>query len=267
MKNQLYRISGSQFYEWLFGTFEKQAPGACFSKVPKHFGRISGDIILFVSSKRRRLEARHFAVIFIFIPFTTYEKTSFTDFRETAPSRKDIRNSPTRLFCEAGLFICCKENKNYYNYKVLCLQTSSFWRYKENYVTRNAPEKFREFWATGAWGLFPENPENFSGPKCRLWTAIRLFSKADLLTCFLCEKKQEDCEGWWLRTSALRRYKVNCGIQNRPEKFRNFGKQALGHKLWLTISSLHVNARTWAEASISRRPFWNCTRKRNRVEV
>ena len=34
----------------------------------------SGDIILFVSSKRRRLEARNFAVIFIFIPFTTYEK-------------------------------------------------------------------------------------------------------------------------------------------------------------------------------------------------
>ena len=78
-------------------------PGACFSKVPKLFGRISADIILFVSSKRRRLEARNFAVILIFIPFTTYEKTSFTekagrsftngfsgpkssrDFRETGP--------------------------------------------------------------------------------------------------------------------------------------------------------------------------------------
>ena len=35
--------------------------------------------ILFVSSKRRRLEARNFAVIFIFIPFTTYEKTSFAE--------------------------------------------------------------------------------------------------------------------------------------------------------------------------------------------
>ena len=31
-------------------------------------------IILFVSSKRRRLEARNFAIIFIFIPFTTCEK-------------------------------------------------------------------------------------------------------------------------------------------------------------------------------------------------
>ena len=55
------------------------SPGAWFSKVPKRFGRILGDIILFVSSKRRRLEARNFAVIFIFISFTTYEKTSFTE--------------------------------------------------------------------------------------------------------------------------------------------------------------------------------------------
>ena len=60
-------------------------PGARFSKVPKLFGRISGDIILFVSSKRRRLEARNLEVVFIFIPFTTYEKTgriSGSDFYE-----------------------------------------------------------------------------------------------------------------------------------------------------------------------------------------
>ena len=36
-------------------------------------------IIVFVSSKGRRLEAQNFAVIFIFIPFTTYEKISFTE--------------------------------------------------------------------------------------------------------------------------------------------------------------------------------------------
>ena len=63
----------------VFETFEKWTPGACFSKVPKLFGRISGDTILFVSSKRRGLEARNFAVIFIFIHFTTYEKISFTE--------------------------------------------------------------------------------------------------------------------------------------------------------------------------------------------
>ena len=50
------------------------APGGPFLESPETFRAYSGDIILFVSSKRRRLEARNFAVIFIFIPFTTYEK-------------------------------------------------------------------------------------------------------------------------------------------------------------------------------------------------
>ena len=54
-----------------------EAPGAHFSKVPKIFGRISGDIVFFVSSKRRRLNPRNFAVILIFLPLTTYENTSF----------------------------------------------------------------------------------------------------------------------------------------------------------------------------------------------
>ena len=40
----------------------------------------SGDIILFVSSRRRRLEARNFVVVFvfIFISFITNEQTSLT---------------------------------------------------------------------------------------------------------------------------------------------------------------------------------------------
>ena len=50
----------------VFGTFEERAsPGACFSKVPNLFGRISGDLILFVSSKRRRFEARYLSLYFI----------------------------------------------------------------------------------------------------------------------------------------------------------------------------------------------------------
>ena len=54
-------------------------PGAPFSKVPKLFGHISGDIIPNKSSKWLRLEARNLAVILIFIPFTTYQKTSQTE--------------------------------------------------------------------------------------------------------------------------------------------------------------------------------------------
>ena len=80
--------------------------GARFSKVPKCFGRISGDIILFVSSKQRRLEAVNIADILIFILFTTCEKTNFTewtgrsftngskilrDFRETGRCRLRCR--------------------------------------------------------------------------------------------------------------------------------------------------------------------------------
>ena len=38
---------------------------ARFSKIPKLFGWIAGDIILFVSSQRRRLETRNFAAILI----------------------------------------------------------------------------------------------------------------------------------------------------------------------------------------------------------
>ena len=62
-----------------FGTFEKRDPGARFSKVPELFGRISGDINPFVSSKLRRLEARNFVVFFSCFPFTSYEKTSFAE--------------------------------------------------------------------------------------------------------------------------------------------------------------------------------------------
>ena len=57
---------------------DTKASGARFLKVLKLFGRISGDNVLFVSSKRRHLKARNFAVILIFLPFKTYEKTSFT---------------------------------------------------------------------------------------------------------------------------------------------------------------------------------------------
>ena len=52
---------------------------ARFSKVPELSGNILDDITFFVSAKRRRLEARNFAVILTFIPFITYEKSSFPE--------------------------------------------------------------------------------------------------------------------------------------------------------------------------------------------
>ena len=41
-------------------------------------------------------------------------------------ARKGIHKSPTRLFCEACLFICCKGNKNLNNCKVSWLETPLF---------------------------------------------------------------------------------------------------------------------------------------------
>ena len=75
----------------------------------------------------------------------------FSKVPTTFRARKASRKTTTCLFCKAGLFICCKGSKNENNCKVSCLETPSFWRYKENCVTRNTPETFRDFRETGPW--------------------------------------------------------------------------------------------------------------------
>ena len=84
--------------------------GARFSKVPKLFGRISGYIIHFVSSKRKRLEARNLAFILIFVPFITYEKTGFTELADRSfrngfsgpESFRDFRETGARSLISRG---------------------------------------------------------------------------------------------------------------------------------------------------------------------
>ena len=78
----------------------------------------------------------------------------------------------------------------------------------------------------GPGATFSKVPRTFRARKASFQTVIRLFWKADLLTCFLRKKSQEDCEVWWLRTSAWRRYKGNCGTRN-TEKFRDFRETGL----------------------------------------
>ena len=58
---------------------ERLAPGRPFLESPEDFSGAFRVTIVFVSSKRRRLEERNLAVILIFIPFTTCRKTSLTD--------------------------------------------------------------------------------------------------------------------------------------------------------------------------------------------
>ena len=88
-------------------------------------------------------------------PFLLWKKGSsgpwarFSKVPRTFRARKAIRKSTSCLFCKTGLFVCCKGSKNKNNCKVLCLETLPFWRYKENYVTWNTPEKFRDLRETG----------------------------------------------------------------------------------------------------------------------
>ena len=73
----------------------------------------------------------------------------FLKFPKTFRVRKAICNTPTGLLSKAGLFISCKGDKNWNKKFILFLETPSFCRCKENLVTRNAPEKFRDFRGTG----------------------------------------------------------------------------------------------------------------------
>ena len=87
----------------VLGTFEKRAPGAFFSKVPKLLESLSGAAIPFISSQRRGSKASNFAILLIFLTLKTFKKISFSkqadyslttsfsgpkssrDFRETGP--------------------------------------------------------------------------------------------------------------------------------------------------------------------------------------
>ena len=57
-----------------------------------------------------------------------------------------------------------------------------------------------------------------------------------------CKRKEENSEVWWLRTSALRRYKENCGTPKRPENFGTFEKQTPGPDRSLDSSNVLHNA-------------------------
>ena len=56
----------------------KVRPGACFSKVPKLFGPISGTTIPFISSQRRGSKPSNFAVLLIFLILKACKKISFS---------------------------------------------------------------------------------------------------------------------------------------------------------------------------------------------
>ena len=56
-----------------------------------------------------------------------------------------IHKTPTRLFCKAGLFIHCKGNKNKIAANFVASGHFHLEKKNENHVTRDEPEKFRDF--------------------------------------------------------------------------------------------------------------------------
>ena len=65
----------------------------------------------------------------------------------------------------------------------------------------------------------------FRARKASFQTAILFFGKSYLLiNLFLNKKNQEEFEVWWLRTSALQRYKGNCCTRNRPVEVSGLGR-------------------------------------------
>ena len=67
-------------------------------------------------------------------------------------------------------------------------KSPSFWRHKENYVTRNAPEMFRDFRETGP---FLESPKTFLARKAIRKTRTRLFCKTRIFMCCKGNKKMQ----------------------------------------------------------------------------
>ena len=96
---------------------EKFRPGACFSKVPKLFGPITGATVAFLSSQRRASKPSNFAILLVFLILKTCKKISFSkqadcslatsfsgpkssrDFRETGPW---TGLEPRSLWCQCS---------------------------------------------------------------------------------------------------------------------------------------------------------------------
>ena len=91
--------------------------GACFSKVPKLFGSLSGATIPFISSQRRGSKPSNFAILLIFLVLKTCKKISFskqadcsltTSFSGPKSSRDFRETGPRSLFYGGSQGTCCK---------------------------------------------------------------------------------------------------------------------------------------------------------------
>ena len=105
-------------------------PGACFSKVPKLFGPISGATIPFISSQHRGSRPSNFAIVLVFLMLKTCEKISFSkqadcslitnfsgpkssgDFRETGPWKWIGPSASDIIKTNWNIIICSRHPHN-----------------------------------------------------------------------------------------------------------------------------------------------------------
>ena len=76
--------------------------GACFSKVPKLFGTISGATIAFIPSQRRGSKHSNFAVLLIFLILKTCKKISFSKQADCSLTTSFSGPKISRNFRETG---------------------------------------------------------------------------------------------------------------------------------------------------------------------
>ena len=78
------------------------APAACFSKVPKVFGPISGATIPLISSQRRGSKPSNFAILLVFLTFKTCSKISFSKLADCSSTIGFSDPKSPRAFQETG---------------------------------------------------------------------------------------------------------------------------------------------------------------------
>ena len=128
------------FHGWLHGTILRHVQHDYFCSFDQSNFLICS---VFVAIDVDAAGAPRFTLSYTSPCFSRSSEARLSKVPKTFRTRKAIRKTPPRLFCEAGLFICCKGDKNLNNHKVSCPEMPLFWRYKENYVTQNAAEKLR----------------------------------------------------------------------------------------------------------------------------
>ena len=113
------------------------------------------------------------------------------------------------------------------------MQDKTFTDRTWNILTKQEPRPLLTFFRIGG-GIAPRGPFKSRGKVPRTFRARKQQSSRLLNVSHVRETKTISKFNAGLRTSAVRRYKGNCGTRNRPEKFRDFCETGPRSRLWMT---------------------------------